>query len=72
MPGKETYINDPTSNGSTETFLFTSESVGEGHPGIILFIYFLTSTAIFSIKLFIHNYLKKKVKLHSRHVFVYM
>jgi len=32
MPGKESYSNDPSSNGASETFLFTSESVGEGHP----------------------------------------
>lgn len=41
MPGKESYLNDRSSNGASETFLFTSESVGEGHPGINpLFIYF--------------------------------
>jgi len=32
MPGKETLSKDPSSNGISETFLFTSESVGEGHP----------------------------------------
>jgi len=33
MPGKEVLNGqDLSANGSTETFLFTSESVGEGHP----------------------------------------
>lgn len=32
MPGKESYLNDRSSNGASEKFLFTSESVGEGHP----------------------------------------
>jgi S-adenosylmethionine synthetase len=32
MPGKETHVKDSSANGITETFLFTSESVGEGHP----------------------------------------
>ena len=34
MPGKEVLNGqDSSANGATETFLFTSESVGEGHPG---------------------------------------
>lgn len=33
MPGKEVLNGqDSSANGATETFLFTSESVGEGHP----------------------------------------
>lgn len=34
MPGKE-ILHGQESNGTSETFLFTSESVGEGHPGIL-------------------------------------
>ena len=39
MPGKE-ILNGASSsaNGTSETFLFTSESVGEGHPGNKQFI----------------------------------
>lgn len=34
MPGKEVLNGESSSaNGTSETFLFTSESVGEGHPG---------------------------------------
>ena len=34
MPGKEVLNGqDSSANGISETFLFTSESVGEGHPG---------------------------------------
>ena len=34
MPGKEVLHGENLStNGTSETFLFTSESVGEGHPG---------------------------------------
>lgn len=32
MPGNEKVNSDVITNGITETFLFTSESVGEGHP----------------------------------------
>jgi len=33
MPGKEVLNGqDSSANGISETFLFTSESVGEGHP----------------------------------------
>ncbi len=32
MPGKE-ILHGQESNGTSESFLFTSESVGEGHPG---------------------------------------
>ena len=33
MPGNEKVNSDVITNGITETLLFTSESVGEGHPG---------------------------------------
>ena len=34
MPGKENAPGrESSANGTAETFLFTSESVGEGHPG---------------------------------------
>jgi len=33
MSGAETHFQEKNSDKKLETFLFTSESVGEGHPG---------------------------------------
>lgn len=35
MSGAESHLHDKNSDQKLETFLFTSESVGEGHPGIL-------------------------------------
>lgn len=39
FPTQNGHVENESADGDEESFLFTSESVGEGHPGNILYIF---------------------------------